>query len=273
MPRLGAFRGYRGRRVRREPRRHARCGIGCWRLADNLGLSLLSAAQIIGYLVEENRILKEQLGGKRLRLTDDQRRRLAATGKALGRRLLVRVATIVTPDTIMRWHRRLIAARWTYPSKRVGRPGIMKAIRALIVRMATDNPSWGYCRIQGELKKVSHQVARSTIPKTLKEHGMSPSPQRPHVVANVLEVARGGDRGDRLLLCRDLDSARLDYALRAVRRRSRHSRRSYRRDHDQPHRGLDHPGRPQPVLAPRRPARQCPGPRARPGKSVHRRLR
>ena len=99
-------------------------------------------AQVVAYLVEENRVLKEQFGRRRLRLTDDQRRRLAAKGKVLGRRLLHRIATIVTPDTIMRLHRSLIAAKWTHPAKRrVGRPGIMKAIRELIVRMATDNSS------------------------------------------------------------------------------------------------------------------------------------
>jgi hypothetical protein len=65
-------------------------------------------ADTIAYLVEENRVLKEQLGRKRLRLTDDQRRRLAAKGQALGRKLLSRVATIVTPDTILRWHRQLV---------------------------------------------------------------------------------------------------------------------------------------------------------------------
>jgi len=106
-------------------------------------------AQIVAYLVEENRVLREQLGGRRLRLTDDQRRRLAAKGKPLGWRLPHRISTIVTPDTIMRWHRRLIAARWTYTTKRVGRPGIMKAIRELIVRMASDNSGWGYSRILG----------------------------------------------------------------------------------------------------------------------------
>ena len=69
-------------------------------------------AATIAYLLEENRVLREQLHGRRLRLTDDQRRRLAAKGKALGRRLLSRVATIVTPDTILRWHRLLILSWW-----------------------------------------------------------------------------------------------------------------------------------------------------------------
>ncbi|MCL1592984.1 MAG: hypothetical protein M3132_01365 [Actinomycetia bacterium] len=91
----------------------------------------------------------------------------------------MRIATIVTPDTIMAWHRRLIAAKWTYPHKRVGRPGVMKEIRHLIVWMAEDNPSWGYARIQGALKHLDHRVARTTIAKTLKEHGITPSPDRP----------------------------------------------------------------------------------------------
>ncbi len=134
-------------------------------------------AQVVASLVEENRVMREQLGNKRPRLTDDQRRRLAAKGKVLGWRLLHQVATIVTPDTIMRWHRQLIAAKWTHPAhstKRVGRPGLMKAIRALIVRMATDNAGWGYGRIRGELMKLDHDVAKSTIAKTLKEHGIGP---------------------------------------------------------------------------------------------------
>ncbi len=66
---------------------------------------------VIEYLVEENRVLKEQLGGKVPRMNDKQRCRLAAKGKRIGRRLLMQVATIVTPDTILRWHRRLIAAK------------------------------------------------------------------------------------------------------------------------------------------------------------------
>jgi hypothetical protein len=136
-------------------------------------------ARVIDYLVEENRVLSEQLRGRRLRLTDNQRRRLAAKGVAIGRSVLAKIATIVTPDTILRWHRRLVAGKWTRPGPRVGRPGLLKQIQQLIVRMAKDNSSWGYCRIQGELKKLGHTVARSTIAKTLKASGIPPSPERP----------------------------------------------------------------------------------------------
>ena len=82
---------------------------------------------VIAYLVEENRVLKEQLKGRKLRLTDDQRRRLAAKAKRLGRQVLDKVATIVTPDTIMRWYRRLIALKWTY----VGDAGLEPRVASL----------------------------------------------------------------------------------------------------------------------------------------------
>jgi putative transposase len=117
--------------------------------------------------------------GRRLRLTDDQRRRLAAQGRRLGRRVLRQVATIVTPDTILRWHRQLIARKWTVEPKRRGRPGIMREISSLIVRMATENPAWGYTRIQGALKNLGHGVARSTVAKVLKANGLPPAPGRP----------------------------------------------------------------------------------------------
>jgi hypothetical protein len=86
-------------------------------------------------------VLKAQLQNHRLRLTDDERRRLAARGAALGRRLLVQVATIVTPDIILRWHRQLIARKWTYPRRCPGRPHTLTEIRRLAMRMATGNPS------------------------------------------------------------------------------------------------------------------------------------
>jgi transposase InsO family protein len=97
----------------------------------------------------------------------------------IGRRLLMQVATIVTPDTLLRWHRNLIAAKWTYPTQRVGRPGLMKEIRELIVRFARENCGWGYCRIEGALRNVGHRVAPTTIRKVLKEHGIKPAPDRP----------------------------------------------------------------------------------------------
>src|SRR4030095_10753550 len=106
---------------------------------------------VIEYLIEENRLLKGQLKGRRLRLTDDHRRRLAARGRRLARRLLRQVATIVPPDTILRWHRQLIARKWTFTPKRPGRPRIMQEIASLIRRMAMENPAWGYTRIQGAL--------------------------------------------------------------------------------------------------------------------------
>ncbi|MFT4710825.1 MAG: hypothetical protein ACJAZ8_000887 [Planctomycetota bacterium] len=136
-------------------------------------------AEVLEFLIEENRVLKEQLKGRRIRLSDDQCRRLAAKGKRIGRRLLMQVAAIVTPDTILRWHRSLIAAKWTYLSKRVGRPGLMKEIRALIIRFAQENRGWGYCRIKSALRNVDHRVAPSTIRNVLKAHGIKPAPDRP----------------------------------------------------------------------------------------------
>jgi len=133
---------------------------------------------VIEYLVEENRVLKRQLGRKRLRLTDDERRRLARLGRALGRKLLAKVATIVTPDTILRWHAKLIAEKWTYPRKGPGRPPVMKLIRELVLKIAREN-GWGYKRIQGAPEILGHKVARTTIAKILKEHGLSPAPDRP----------------------------------------------------------------------------------------------
>jgi putative transposase len=132
----------------------------------------------IEYLREENRVLKEQLGGKRLRLTDDQRRRLASKGKKLGRRVLAELASIVTPDTILRWHRQLIAQKWTHQRRSMGRPRTMREIADLAVRMARENNMWGYSRIQVALQNLGHRVGRTTIASILKDHGIEPAPER-----------------------------------------------------------------------------------------------
>jgi transposase InsO family protein len=132
----------------------------------------------LAYLIEENRLLRRQLGGRGPRLTDDDRRRLAARAYRLGRAALRQIATIATPDTLLRWHRQLIARKWTY-TKGSRRRGVLFEIRRLVVRMATENPTWGYTRIQGALSNVGHRVGRSTIRRILKAAGLPPVPQRP----------------------------------------------------------------------------------------------
>ena len=150
--------------------------------------------EAIADLTEENRILRRQLRGRRLRLTDDERRRLAVRGHRLGRRALSDLATIVTPDTILRWHRQLIARKWTY-AKRPRRAGVLQEIRRLVVRMAEENPTWGYTRIQGALKNLGHCVGRSTIARTLKAHGIPPVPERPPSWQTFLRAHWGGIAG------------------------------------------------------------------------------
>jgi transposase InsO family protein len=134
--------------------------------------------EAVAYLIEENRFLRRQLGTRRLRLTDDDRRLLAARAYRVGGRALRAIATIVTPDTLLRWHRQLVARKWTY-KRTSGRRGVLMEIRRLVIRMATENPAWGYTRIQGALKNVGHQVGRSTIRRILKAAGLPPVPQRP----------------------------------------------------------------------------------------------
>src|SRR5580765_1482382 len=141
--------------------------------------------EAIADLVEENRFLRQRLGGRRLRFTDADRRRLAVRAHRVGRTALRQIATIATPDTLLRWHRELIARKWTY-ARRSGRRAVMLAIRHLVVRMATENPTWGYTRIQGALKNIGHRVGRSTIRRILKAAGLPPVPQT-DLMADVLE--------------------------------------------------------------------------------------
>ncbi len=134
---------------------------------------------VITYIQEENRILKSKLKGKRIRFTDDERRRLAVKGKALGRKVLREVGSIVTPDTILRWHKRLIAQKWDYSERRgPGRPRVKDEIAQLTVRLAKENPGWGYTTILGVLCNLGHVVARETVRNILKEHGIEPAPER-----------------------------------------------------------------------------------------------
>jgi putative transposase len=85
---------------------------------------------------------------------------------------------LVTPRTLLRWHAQLVARRWTYPHRRLGRPPTSEAIRALVLRMARENPRWGYRRIQGELIGLGHTLAASTVWTILKDAGLDPAPRR-----------------------------------------------------------------------------------------------
>ena len=135
---------------------------------------------VIEYLITENRILRETHGKKRILLTDDQRCRLAVKGKILGRKLLAEVGTVFTPDTILRWHRQLVAQKWDYTRRKQqpGRPRVRQEIVDLVVRMAKENPSWGYDRIQGALANVGYHISDTTVGNILKAHGIEPAPDR-----------------------------------------------------------------------------------------------
>ena len=134
---------------------------------------------VIAYLLEENAVFREQLGGRRLRLSDSQRRRLAVKGRALGRKALSEIAGIVTPDTILRWYRRLVASKYDGSAKRgVGRPRVAVDLAGLIVRLANENPSWGYTRIRDGLHHLGHEIGRSTVKRILLERGIEPAPER-----------------------------------------------------------------------------------------------
>ena len=136
--------------------------------------------QALDYLQTECAVLRELLGQKRLRLTDDQRRRLAVKGKMLGRARLAQLATIVTPDTILRWHRLLIARKWDFSAERKspGRPPTERAIAELTVRLARENPTWEYDRIEGVLANLGHDLAPNTVKNILLAHGIEPAPKR-----------------------------------------------------------------------------------------------
>jgi transposase InsO family protein len=123
-------------------------------------------------------VLKEQLEGQRLRFTDEQRVRLAVKAKVLGRRSLDELETLVTPDTLLAWHRKLIAKKWTYTRKGPGRPRVAQEITELVLRMARENTSWGYDRIQGALTNIGYVVAPNTVKNILKRHGIEPAPER-----------------------------------------------------------------------------------------------
>ncbi|MCI0428952.1 MAG: integrase core domain-containing protein [Rhodospirillales bacterium] len=132
----------------------------------------------IEYLKAENRMLKARLGRRRIIFSDAERRLLARRAKAVSRKKLFELDPIVSPDTLLRWHRQLIAMKWTFRRQGPGRPRIMRTIEELVMRMASENPRWGYTRIQGALSNLGHKVARGTVANILKREGIEPAPTR-----------------------------------------------------------------------------------------------
>ena len=131
------------------------------------------------YLVAENAILRSQLHG-RIRLNNAERIRLAEIGKRLGRKALAEVAHIVSPKTILAWHRRLVARKFDGTKGREGRgrPAIPAELVAMVVKVAEENRTWGYDRIVGALKNLSHNLSRQSVANVLKRNGLEPAPER-----------------------------------------------------------------------------------------------
>ena len=122
--------------------------------------------QIIEFQNAQIETLLKKLGKKRLLLNDDQRRLLAVKAHAIGRKTLLEMTTTFTPDTILRWHRELVARKFDSSDKRKpGRPRIRQEIVSAIVRFARENPTWGYDRIQGALKNLKYHISDSAVAK------------------------------------------------------------------------------------------------------------
>ena len=131
------------------------------------------------YLVTENRILRKQIT-VRVRLMDAERKSLAEIGYRLGKQALQEVATIVKPETILGWHRKLVAQKFDgSPQRKLpGRPTIDPELEALVIRLAQGNRSWGYDRIVGALANLGYTISDQTVGNILKRHGLPPAPER-----------------------------------------------------------------------------------------------
>jgi len=131
------------------------------------------------YLVTENRVLRNHIQG-RVRLSDGERTTLAEIGQKLGKQALAEVATIVKPETILAWHRKLVAKKCDGSQHRQSpsRPKVAAELEALVVRMAQEHRSWGYDRIVGALANLGYTISDQTVGNILKRHGLPPAPER-----------------------------------------------------------------------------------------------
>ncbi len=143
-------------------------------------------------LRHENAVLRRQISRVRYQLAD--RLWLAALSRLIPRRQWGEVFA-VTPATLLAWHRRLVRRKWDYSSRRrPGRPSTAAAIRKLVIRMATDNPTWGHRRVQGELVKLGHPIAASTVWQILHDAGIDLCVPRSPSTALTSRVALSASR-------------------------------------------------------------------------------
>jgi putative transposase len=133
------------------------------------------AAKDLEILVLRHQLTVLRRQAPRPRLEPADRALLAAISRALPRSRWS--CFFVTPETLLRWHRRLVAGVWTYPNRGPGRPPLDNDTQQLIVRLARENPCWGYQRIRGELRRLGIQVSASGIRVTLRRHGLDPAPR------------------------------------------------------------------------------------------------
>ena len=131
---------------------------------------------MIAYLQEENRILREKLGSKRLILNVTQKR-LALAAMKIGRGVLNSCATLFPPETLLRWHRELIARKYDGSGKRGPKPKKANEVRDHVLRMKANSPDWGYGHIHGELKKLGYKVSWQTVRRIMIEHGLIDDPK------------------------------------------------------------------------------------------------
>jgi putative transposase len=207
--------------------------------------------QELEFVLEENHVYRALLErhSPHWRLQDAERKVLAEKGKPLGK-LLADVITMVQPETLLKWHRQLVARKWDFSSRRHAKPGrtpVSVEVEQLVVQFARENPSWGYDRIVGALTNLGYHISDQTVGNILQRQGLGPAPERKRHTTWAAFIRRH----TAVLWATDFFTAevwtphRPDHLLRPVLPPSPNPPRHPRRHHSIPQRGLVETNRPQ----------------------------